>query len=44
VMKKYGEKLGEVSSLSRKETKVNKKLSNKKIRNSGKKLGKGDWK
>jgi hypothetical protein len=40
-MKKYGVKLGEVASLSRKETKANKKLSNKKVRNAGKKLYKG---
>ena len=36
-MKKSGVKVGEVNSLSRKETKKNKQNSNKKIRREGKK-------
>tara|TARA_R100001377_G_C3095320_1_gene77290 strand:+ start:249 stop:410 length:162 start_codon:yes stop_codon:yes gene_type:complete len=42
-MKKYNEKVGEVSSLSRKETKKNKQNSNKKIRSEGFREHKREW-
>ena len=42
-MKKSNVKVGEVSSLSRKETKKNKQNSNKKIRSEGFREHKREW-